>query len=283
MKKPFKIGENVLFNFVSILFGIYSISLIFPFAWMFYNSFKTNPELFQNIWGLPEKWMFTNYLDVFKLTVGDSNLTVMFLRSVVISLIATTLGTMACAMPAYVVSKYQFKGRNFIYFIAVSILLFPTIGSVSATYKLMLDLHLFNTYQGVFLLYGGGFGLGFLLFYGFFKNLSWSYAEAAAIDGANDYTIFFKVMLPLTLPAVLSISVVSFIGIWNDFFTPYMYLPSKPTLAVGLQDLVDQMKYAANWPLLFAAMVVATIPVILVFSFFSDTIMKNTVAGGLKG
>ena len=135
------------------------------------------------------------------------------------------------------------------------------------------------------LLYSGGFGFNFILLYGFFKSVSWSYAEAGFVDGASDAQVFLRIMLPQARPGIIAVAIIQGINVWNDYFNPYMFLQdkSKMTLAVGIYNLVQEQSYAADWPKLFAAMIIATVPVLIVYAIFSNTIIENTVAGGLKG
>ena len=165
------------------------------------------------------------------------------------------------------------------------VMLIPSIGTIAALYKFMISTHLFNTHLGLVLLYSGGFGFNFILLYGFFKSVSWSYAEAGFVDGASDAQVFLRIMLPQARPGIIAVAIIQGINVWNDYFNPYMFLQdkSKMTLAVGIYNLVQEQSYAADWPKLFAAMIIATVPVLIVYAIFSNTIIENTVAGGLKG
>lgn len=274
-------GERTILTVVFVIFLIYSFSLIFPFIWSFINSLKTSMEFFDiaNAWKLPQNPNFDNYQVVFK----ESGMGGMFLRSIYLTVAGSLLSILMSASAAYVVSKYKFRGRNLIYTVAISVMIIPSVGSLSATFKLLNNVGLYNNILFYPIMYGGAFGFGFLLLYGFFQSIPWAYAEAAFIDGASDFQVFFKVMLPQAKPALISLGLIQAINIWNDFFGPFMFLPEQKTLAVGLQDLVNKMQYTAEWPTLFAAMIISVIPIIIVFILFQKTIMENTVAGGLKG
>ena len=278
-------GLKVTKVIVFVLFMIYAITLIFPFIWMFYNSFKTNPEFWQSVWSFPKNlgngWK--NFITAITMKKSGSTIIEMTLRSVFLTLAGTLLSLISSSTISYVVSKYKFKGRNLIYIVAITIMIVPTIGATSATYKLINNLGLYNNYLGILLLYSGGFGFQFLLLYGVFKSISWSYAEAAMVDGASDFKIFSTVMLPMAMPTLVPLAIMDIISLWNDYFTPYMYLKGKPTLAVGLQSMVSQMEYNANWPALFMLMIISMIPILIIFIVFQKQIMANVTAGGLKG
>ncbi len=275
------LAEKFILGIVFIAFLLYAFSLIFPFAWAFINSFKTSAEFFSvdNVWKLPQKWMISNYTQVLKTyEIGK-----MFLRSIYVTVVGTILSVLMSASTAYVVSKYRFKFRNLIYITAITIMVIPTIGSLSATFRLINNIGLYNNLYLFPIIYASGFGFGFLLLYAFFQGISWTYAEAAFVDGASDFGVFFKIMLPQARPALAALAIIQGINIWNDFFSPFMFLPEKKTLAVGLQDLVNTMQYRAEWPMMFAAMIISSAPIIILFIIFQKTIMENTVAGGLKG
>jgi ABC-type glycerol-3-phosphate transport system permease component len=206
----------------------------------------------------------------------------MFLNSLILSIGGMLLSVIMSAMSAYVVAKYNFKGKNFIYGLAITIMLIPTSGSLAAQYKFMVESHLIDHYYGIILMYGGGFGFNFFLLYGFFKSVSWSYAEAAKIDGANNFRVFLSIMLPQAKASLFAVGIITFIGNWNDYFTPFMYLRNHQTLAVGIYKLQKSFETkGSNWPIVFAEMVLATLPIIVIFAIFQKTIISNTVAGGL--
>ena len=270
-----------IFAVVSALFFLYMLTLIFPFVWMLLNSLKTNLDFFKDIWSLPEKPLLSNYVNVWDLM----NLLVYFGNSIKLTLLGTLASILTASMASYVIAKYKFKLSKLLYTMAIVVMLIPSIGTIAALYKFMISTHLFNTHLGLVLLYSGGFGFNFILLYGFFKSVSWSYAEAGFVDGASDAQVFLRIMLPQARPGIIAVAIIQGINVWNDYFNPYMFLQdkSKMTLAVGIYNLVQEQSYAADWPKLFAAMIIATVPVLIVYAIFSNTIIENTVAGGLKG
>lgn len=279
--KQLRIAKVISF----IIFFLYAASLIFPFLWLILNMFKTNIEFFQNVWAWPQNLGngLTNLNTALTRTMMGSTIWEMTLRSLWISIAGTFLSLMSSSALAYVVAKYRFFGRNFLYVLAIMVMVVPTVGATSATYKLIGDLGLFDNPIAILLIYSGGFGFQFLLLYGVYRSISWSYAEAALVDGANDFTIYFKIMIPMAVPSIIPLGILNFIGNWNDYFTPFLYLKNRPTLAVGLQAFVNQMEYDANWPALFALMLFSMLPIIILFIIFQKQIMSNVTTGGLKG
>ncbi len=279
-------GEKILFVFMFIIFLFFAITYIYPFIWVFYNSFKTRINYAQDYIGLPTSWTFDNFLEAFTYSSSEThyfNIFQMLGMSVLICSLGTLVTVFVSSCAAYVVAKYEFPGRNVIFSVVIFSMIIPIVGSLPSQIQLMKNLGLDGTIIGVIFLYSGGFGMNFMLLYSFFKNLSWTYVEAAKIDGASDFKIFFSIILPMAKGPIIAISVITLIGQWNDYMTPMIYLPDMPTIAVGLRLLADQMQQEGNYVLLFSTITLAIIPIILMFCFFSKTIMENTSVGGLKG
>lgn len=276
-------GTDLTFMWIMfVLFVFYAISLLFPFLWCFMNSFKGMQEFFYNVNGLPVVWYFDNWKTSFTLSI-DNNITIpqMYLNSVILTVGCTFFSMFSCSATAYVLTKFDFYGKSAIYTAAIVIMMIPTMGSMAAMYRLYNNIGLINTYTGIFITSMGGFGSGFLLLYGFYKNLSWTYAEAAQIDGAGHFRIYFGIMLPMAVPALTAVGILTGIGFWNDYFTVYMYAPEKANIAYGIQRISSEA--GADLPQVFAAMMLSVIPVLVVFACFQKTIMQNTAVGGVKG
>lgn len=280
---PAKIILWVIF----VIFSVYAFTLIFPFAWMFVNSFKTNQEFFTNVWALPQSFSFRNYMSVLgynmQTSAGTFNITHMFILSVGITLAATVINTLLSTMAAYVIARYKFKGRNLLYSVALFTLIMPIVGTLPAQFRLMQNLGLYNSIIGILVLYSGSFGFTFFIMHGYFKNISPTYAEAAFVDGASDFQVFLRIMLPMAKPIMISLAIIYGIGIWNDYITPSIYLKNYPTLAVGIRYLTQTMVSTGAYAEMFATMIISIVPILAIFIAFRNTIMENMVAGGLKG
>ena len=117
----------------------------------------------------------------------------------------------------------------------------------------------------------------------YFKSVSWSYAESAFIDGAGHARVFFQIMLPQVMGGVMAFFLISFISVWNDYFSQYLFLRAKPTIAVGAYMRMSKYKSTGDWPKVFAGTTVVVIPTLIFFAVFSRKIMDNTSVGGIKG
>lgn len=279
-------GEKALFIVMFIIFVLFAISFIFPFLWVIMNALKTKDDFASNFMSLPKTWEWGNFINAWNYKdAATKGFTVfqMLGMSVLIAGVGTIVTVFTSSAAAYVVAKYEFPGRKLIFSVVVFSLIVPIVGSLPSQIQLMDALHLSNTVIGCIFLYSGGFGMNFLLLYSFFKNLSWTYVEAARIDGASDFKIFFRIIIPMAKGPVIAIAVIQLIGLWNDYLTPSIYLPDKPTIAVGLKLLQTTMVQQGNYTLLFATIIIALIPIVVLFCCFSKTIMENTSVGGLKG
>lgn len=271
--------EKIVFSFVSVVFMLYALTLILPFVYILINSFKNNGEFINDIWALPSKLNFDNYAYVFR----EYNIGEMFVNNIVFTFLGTVVAVLSGTVVAYVLAKYKFTGSSAIYTTFIVLMLIPGIGTMAASYRLMLDLHFYDSWVGVTIMQASPVGMTFLLMYGFFKNISWNYAEAAQIDGAGHFTIFFRIMLPQGLAGILAVTYMTALGKWNDYTTPYLYLPHYKTLATGLQSLSVNASSSGAYVQMYAAMIISILPVLLMFIILKDFIMNNTVAGGLKG
>ena len=285
--RQWSLQERILLTVSSVIFLFYAASLIYPFVWALINSGKTLSEFYDNQFSLPKNWGWQNYIHVFELQVRKTSLVGMIGNSLWVTIIATGVGIISSICTAYACSKYRFRGSKIFYSIAIFIQVIPLVGNMPATYKLAAELGMVDNPALIWLMWGGGFGFAFITLYSYFQSVSWGYAEAAFIDGANHLQVLLRIMLPQALPAIVSIAIINFIGTWNDYMTPYLYLPSYPTLSVGLY-LIETEAQVSNSsvkgaPLYFSAILLSMIPIIVIYCCFQKVIMQNTVAGGLKG
>lgn len=275
--------ERAIFTVVFVLFTMLAISIVYPFCWLFINSLKTDFAFRQNSFALPERIIFANYYNAMAYSLNGNTIVNMFFNSFINLVGIVSLGLFFSCCTAYVLSKYNFRGREFLFNLALIIMIVPTIGSTAVVYKMWNVLHIYDTYFSVFFMASSGFGTGFLLLYATFKNVSWTYAEAAFIDGSSHFRVFFEIMLPQVMPTVISILIITSIGVWNDYYTPFMYLPTKPTIAVGLYEIQSNAVTKQEYTMFFALMLISVLPIAILFVIMQNTIMENVVSGGIKG
>ena len=181
---------------------------------------------------------------------------------------------------AFILAKYDFKLKKVFYTLAITFMMVPSVGNLTATVKLFNDLNLMDTYFGVFCLYASPFGSYFFILLAYYKGLSSAYMEAAYIDGANDFYVFFKIIIPISKGGLATIALLIGLNCWNDYFNPYMYMPNVKTLSTGLQEL-SANTYGGVLRL-FAAIVCMTVPVLIAFFFGGKNMLETVSGGGIK-
>ncbi len=266
------------------IFAIYSLLLLFPLIFALNSSLKNGDQDFiMNMSKITLNPKFVNYihawteLEISGVTFGD-----MFLNSVWFSAGTTLLNVFSSMCLAYGVAKYRFKGRDAMYSFVLIIMVFPVFGTLPARYKLYSNLGFIDS-PLLLLAYAGGFDSQFLILYAFFKNVDWSFAESAFIDGASHWTVFVRIMMPMALPAVAALAVSNFIVSWNNYGDVLLYLPNMPTLSTGMYVFDTKMMYQADRPLLYAGMVITLLPIVILYLTMQKTVMKMTFEGGIKG
>lgn len=277
------VKEKIVLWIVFGIFALYAISLLVPFVWAFFSSLKTDDEYYEKVFAFPRDWLFTNYVKAFsEFNVNRTSFFQMFANSLWLAVMGTLINVMVTSMTAYTVAKYKFFGRDFIYKLAIFLMVIPIVGSLPATYRLVVNLGLDNP-LGILVLWTGGFGMNFIILHGTYKSVSWTYAEAAFMDGASDARVYWQIMLPQAVPVLVSVGVLSFIGIWNDYQTPFLYLKKTPTLALGIYEFDIAQQYDSNIPVYYCGVLMSVVPVLILYCCMQKTILTNTVAGGLKG
>ena len=275
-------GERAVFIFHFIFFAFISATYILTFFWMIMSSLKENLEFFNNPFGLPEHWKFSNFADaVQRLEVRGVNFVGMIFNSVWYSVGSVVLGQMNASVYAYIFAKYKFPGRNVFWAVIFFMMFTPVYGSQAAAYDLIYRLHLNDS--PLYLITGIGSCTGILYLYSVYRGVPNDYAEAAQIDGAGHFYTYFRIMMPFAFPVMFAMGITGFIGVWNDYMTPLMYFESLPTLASGLYFYREELQYASNEPLFFAGAIISCVPPVLVFIFCQSQIFDKVAVGGLKG
>lgn len=276
-------GDKILFGVVFTFFAIYAFLLIYPLVWGFLSSLKERFEYRRQPFALPKYWLWENYpkaLD--KITDGGFTFLGMFWNSLWFAGGSCLLNMEVTVAFAYVLNKYKFRGRNFLYNFQIFLMSVPIGSTFISTYRLYHALGLVNSPM-ILLSALGGYGMNLIICHSYWGNISWSYAEAAQIDGANFFQVYLKAMLPQAMPIMVTLGLLGFIGKWNDYMAPMLYLSKMPTLALGLFRYRTIVERSGEYPVLFAGLILCMIPILILFAIFSDKLMQNMSIGGLKG
>lgn len=275
-------SETVVFSVAFVILALFALTYILAYLWGAMAGCKTHPELVLHPFEFPEKWMFRNYIDAFvMLEVNDTNMIGMIGNSLWLVFFGALFNVMGGCLMAYATTKYQFHGRLALITINLITMIIPIMGALPSQYRTYHALGMLNS-PLLLVAYFGGFGSINLYMTAFFKNLSWEYAEAAFMDGANHYTVLFRIMIPLAKGPIVALYVMQAVAIWNDYMTALLFLKNMPTLATGIYLFQVTTVYRARLDILFAATILSSIPVLVLYIFFNKTILTNVSFGGLK-
>ncbi|WP_327041388.1 carbohydrate ABC transporter permease [Micromonospora ureilytica] len=255
---------------------------VLPLLWMFVSSFKTNGEILADPWGLPGALHLDNWARAWT----GAHIGRYFLNSLVVVTGSVSLTMLMGATAAYVFARYEFRGRQVVYYLFVGGLMFPVFLALVPLFFVVRNAGLFNTWLGLILVYAA-YSLPFTVFFltAFFRTLPTSVAEAALVDGCGHFRLFFRVMLPMARPGLISVALFNFLSHWNQFLLPQVLLQgdeSKWMLAQGLFALSVSQGYAGDYARLFAGLSIAVLPVLAVYVAFQRQVQAGLTAGQLK-
>lgn len=275
-------SEIVVHAVVFVIFAGVALSYLYVLFWCIMSSLKTHVEVVMQPFALPTVWQWSNYKDVFSMmTVNENSFLMMVFNSVYFSVIGAFISMSTTSLLAYVTTKYKFPGAKLYPIAAFIMITLPIYGTGGAQYKLYFDLGIVNNYAFILTSFGG-LSIYYLYFSAFYRNLSWSYAEAAEIDGANDFQIYFLVMLPQSMALFWSLFIMVWLTQWNDVSMGLLYLRDLPQLSVGVYLFEQNMMYEARKDILYAGCFLCCIPPLLLFVFCNKILTSNVSLGGIK-
>lgn len=263
----------------SVILIIYTCITIFVLGFTFINSLKTKSDLITNMFGLPKNISFDSFVQV--LTQDN------FLNYLKNSVVLTVCGTFFCiflaAMAAYGISRYQFKNKSLMTAFFLVGMMFPIQVLVLPLFIILKKFALINTLRGMILIYAAGMSLPVYIFQKFFRTLPVSLEESARLDGAGDFKIFLRIILPICKPVIFTVSLITAVGQWNDFYMPMVILGKKSTMTLTLAIYKYLREFLKNMNVSFAAVVITLIPIVIIYCMFSTQIVEGLTGGAVKG
>jgi raffinose/stachyose/melibiose transport system permease protein len=272
--------RKLLKHSVNLVLIIIGLSFIFPLFWMLTLSFKTKDEVFDNAFGLPRQWVFNNYPDVLKAYDFPKYFTNSLIYSVGTILITVLLGSML----AYCIARMMNPriSKITLNYIALGLIV-PVQVVIIPVFILVKQLGLKGTYMGLITPYAA-FALSacVLMLYAFFRSLPKEMEEAACIDGCNVYNSFFRIIIPMVIPALVTQCVLIFMNTWNEFFLAFILASEDKLrpLTVGLLNFFVSIG-VRHWGQIGAAMIITSIPTIIVYMFGNEQLEKALTAGAI--
>ncbi|MBQ5926688.1 MAG: carbohydrate ABC transporter permease [Clostridia bacterium] len=278
----------IVFAFLSV----YVLSMIILIGWGFMTSFKSQSDFRLNIMGLPEKWEWNYSLvfDKFKYPVTDARGTKyvdvfgMLANTILYAGGCAVTQTMTPCIVAYCCARYRYKLSNVIPYIVITVMTLSIAGSLPSEIQMARMFGLYDQIWGLWIMKCNFLGTYFLVFLGMFSGIPKALDEAARIDGANDLTIMVRIVMPTVVPTILTIMLLNFIGFWNDYTVPLVYLPHYPTISQGLQYMSKTNDNdMASVPMRMTASMIILMPTLFVFVAFQKKLVGNITFGAVKG
>lgn len=261
----------------------YCLTSVGAFLWTISLSLKSNQEFFATSpWSLPQHPSFDNYRQAWATAhIGD-----FFLNSAIVTAGSVSVSLTLSAMAAYALGRIRFRGNALVSMVFLSGLMIPGFLVIVPLYFLLHDLHLLGSLVGLGVVYVvTQIPFSVYVLTGFFRTLPHELEEAAYVDGASPLRTFVRVMLPLAGPGLASVALLNALTIWNEFFFALVFLSdeSKFTLPLGLYRLSVNADYSAQWPPMFAGLVIAMVPVLILFGVAQERITRGMTLGAVKG
>lgn len=275
------IGERIFNLFSHGFLAVWAIMVTFPLLWGTVSAFKSDREIFTSPWTLPATWRFDNFVRAW----NQADIGKYFLNSVIVVVAGVFLALLLSSMVAYVLARFTFRGNRFIYYTFIGGMIFPGFLALVPLFFVVKNLGMLNTYHGLILVYATH-AMSFSAFFltAFFRNQPSSLAEAALLDGCSHWGVFFRIMLPLAKPGLISIGIFNFLGMWNQYLLPLVLNtdPDKFVIAQGLANLAVNQGYKSDFSGLFAGLTISMLPVLAVYIVFQRRITTGMTVGAIK-
>ncbi|TVX89392.1 sugar ABC transporter permease [Paenibacillus agilis] len=264
-----------------ILLGLIALTVFYPTLWILMSSIRPGTSIFSDTL-IPRNPTLEHYVNLF--TSEQFMYGQWYLNTLKVAICTTIIALCLVITTAYALSRFRFRGRKTVLSTILVLGMFPGFMSIIAIYILLNQLNLLDSHLALILVYSAGAPLGVFLVKGFFDTIPKSLEEAARIDGASHWTIFTKIMLPVSKPMITYVALTTFVGPWVDFILARMVLRTKEnwTLAVGLWDMVANNS-SSSFTMFAAGSVLIAVPITLLFLFLQRFLVEGLTAGASKG
>lgn len=258
---------------------IMSFIILFPLYYMFSNAFKERKAYLDNPISLPLNPTLQNFIDAFK----GKDFTQWFTNTVILTVGATALTFVIAFIAAYAFAKMEFKGRKVIFRLIIPLMSVPPVAMIIPQFQMVKNLGLINTRFSVILIYCGlMLPMTIYLFKNFIMNIPNSLLEAARIDGCSSFGTLWRIVLPLTVPAMITSTLVNVVWVWNELLIALVFLQSNSlrTLMVGIT--LFKSRFTLNVPVIMAGLTIVTIPIIIVYILAQKRLVEGLLSGSIK-
>ncbi|MGJ8455074.1 carbohydrate ABC transporter permease [Pseudothermotoga sp. U03pept] len=262
-----------------LVLSIYAFIIAGPFFMIIMNSLKSMRELFLRPFSLPTKFMYQNYIQAWQ----RASIARGYLNSAIIAVVSVITVVILASMFAYMISKYEFKGRRYLFLYSMLGLALPARLAVIPIFLLLRSLGLTNSLLGLIVVYSSvNIPFSAFILKNFMDSVPNELCEAARIDGASVAKIYSKVVLPLVKPALSIVAIVTFVNVWNDFFFPLILINDKSKATITLAVSIFFGEYSTQWHLLFSGLALSIAPTVILFLIFSQYFIAGMTQGAIK-
>lgn len=274
------IGKKVVRVLCNLIFIVFSFTCIFPIIWIFYSSFKTQPEFMQSPIALPKAIDFSNYISVFTSTSMPRYM----LNSARNTVISVSVIIIISFLAGYVLSRYKFRGRGVIYNYFIAGMLIPIHALLVPMYIQLNKMELTNHWYTLLFPYiGFGLPISIMLIESYVSSIPTELEEAAAIDGCSFARTLFQIIFPLASPILATVAIIQFFAVWNEFTFALILVNSDSLRTVPVGLTMFKGAYTVDYPRMMTGIMVTMLPVMILYFIFSKRIIEGMVAGAVKG
>lgn len=273
------IGRVVSRSLLLSVLALYTAFAAGPFAWLAVMSLRTTSEITANPYALPDTLHFEKYAQAW----FDSNYGTYFWNSTIVTVAAVAVLSICGAMAAHCLARYKFPFNRFVFFLIFSAIILPPQITIIGVFQQLIQYGLYNTHLGLILVYVAmQLPLTVFILEGFFSRLPQDLFDAARMDGYSDWEIFWRITMPIGLPAIATTAILNMIYIWNEFLFAVVLLvdDDKRTLPLGIQRFMGD--YLEDTGMLATGLMIAVVPIIVAYVFFSEKMIQGMTAGAVK-
>jgi len=273
------LGRAVFYYVPSLVWLLIALVAV---IWLVMSSFKTSREIFAGVWDFPKSFYLGGYIRA----LAQANMARYLLNTTMLAVVVVGVLDIIGAMASYVLTRYRFVLARPILLYFIAGMAIPGLLVVVPLYLLLAQLHLLDSLVGLGIVYIA-VSLPFSVFVltGFFRTIPSEIADAAVVDGASDFGVFWRVAFPLAMPGLVTISIFNFLGVWNEYLLALMLIssPDQTTLPLGLAALRVQQQMTGDWTSMFSGIVIAMIPSLIIFLLLQRRLTGGLTTGALKG
>jgi len=260
---------------------LFALTMVIPFLWMISSSFKIEKDIFTfPIQWIPQKWnLINNYKTVWG---SEYNFGLYYWNSIKVTVLTTFFQVAISALAGFAFAKMDFKFKNQLFLLFLATMMIPDQVTIVPQFMILNKLNLYDTHAGLILI--GSFSIfGIFSLRQYMISIPDSIMEAAKIDGANYFTIFLRIIIPISKPALATLAILKFVWTWNDYMHPLIFLNSQKlfTIQIGIKSFVTD--FSSDYALMMAAAVSATLPLIIVFLIGQRSVIEGITNGAVKG